>query len=318
MTAVVEARSPSTTSDRAAGDSRRRGSPVDAMRRRMFWPFVAPATLLFIIFFVGPTIGVMWISLNEWSGAGPMTWRGLANYTTLIQDPTFRTAFMNSMTILVVVGGCVFLASFALTAALREMRGKRLARSVIFFPVIVSGIVIALLWGILFQYDGTVNSILGNLGVEPIGWLDSDNIFTMIGLGMVWINVGLYTTIILAGVDRIPPYLYEDAALAGANAWQRFRHITLPLSREVVSVAAVLWTIESIKIFEFIFAFGGTTNDMPPTDVWNSALFVYGESFGSSAYRFGYASASALLMLLIFTVFVILIRKLTHREAIEY
>ncbi|WP_129663747.1 carbohydrate ABC transporter permease [Phytoactinopolyspora endophytica] len=288
------------------------------MRRRMFWPFVAPATALFVVFFVGPTIGVIWISLNEWAGAGPMSWRGLKNYVTLVQDPTFQTAFSNSMKILVLVGGCVFLASFALTAALREMKGKRLARSIIFFPVLVSGIVIALVWGILFQHGGTVNSVLGNFGVEPISWLNSSNMFTMIGLGMVWINVGLYTTIILAGVDRIPIYLYEEASLAGANAWQRFRYVTLPLSRDVVSVAAVLWTIESIKIFEFIFAFGGTTNDMPPTSVWNSALFVYGESFGSSAYRFGYASASALLMLLVFTAFVVLLRRLTHREPLEF
>lgn len=313
---TLVASKPATSTPAAA--QRRPGNALDVTRRRMFWPFVLPATALFAVFFIGPTIGVIWISLTDWSGSGPMTWRGLQNYITLVQDPTFQTAFVNSLKILVLVGGCVFIASFALTAALREMRGRRLARSVIFFPVVVSGIVVALVWSILFRYDGTVNSVLANVGVEPISWLDADNIFTMIGLGMVWINVGLYTTIILAGVDRIPAYLYEDAALAGANAWQRFRYLTLPLSRDVVSVAAVLWTIESIKIFEFIFAFGGTTNDMPSTAVWNSALFVYGESFGSSAYRFGYASASALLMLVIFTLFVVVLRRLTRREPLEF
>lgn len=293
-------------------------TPAEVAKQRMFWPFVAPATILFVIFFIGPTVGVVWISLHEWSGSGPMEWRGLRNYTALFDDPTFRTALWNSLKILVGVGGAVFLLSFALTAALREMRGRRFVRSVLFFPVIVSGIVVATIWGLLFRFDGSVNAILDQVGIAPVEWLGEQNIFSMIMLGMVWINVGLYTTIMVAGVDRIPLYLYEDAALAGANSWQRFRHITLPLSWDVVSVAAVLWTIESVKIFEFIFAFGGTTNDMPTTAVWNSALFVYGESFGSGAYRFGTASASALLTLALFGVFVALLLRVTRRESIEY
>jgi raffinose/stachyose/melibiose transport system permease protein len=150
--------------------------------------------------------------------------------------------------------------------------------------------------------------------------LSSRNIFKVILVGLAYINLGLYVTIILAGVDRIPKYFYEDASLAGANAIQRFRHITLPLSWDVVSVAAILWTINSLKLFEFIFAFGGSTTELPSPSVWNSALFVYGETFGGQvpSYSFGYASASAVFMLVVVGCLVVLLRRLMRRDAIQY
>lgn len=296
-------------------------APLERRRRRLFWPFVLPALTIYLVFMIGPTVAAAWISLQKWSGFGPMTWRGLHNYTVLVQDPTFHTAFVNTMLTLVVVGVGVFAIAFVLTMLLREMRGRKAIRAVLFFPFIVSPIVLSIVWGFIFGYDGLANNALGVIGVDtPVKWLGSEHIFKMIMLGLVWVNTGLFITIILAGVDRIPTYFYEDSAIAGANAFQRFRNITLPLSWDVVSVAATFWTISSLKLFEFIYAFGGTTNDMPSTSVWNSALFVYGESFGGRvpSYKFGYASASALLMLALFALFVVLLRRVLRREAIQY
>ncbi len=305
---------------RTTGVRRPAESPLETQRRRLFYPFVLPALVLYLIFFIAPTIGALWISFTKWTGSGPMTWRGVRNYTVLIQDPVFHTAFLNTLIILVVVGAFVFAVSFLLTMVLRGMRGSKAARSILFFPYIVSAIVLSIIWGFIFQRDGLVNDVLTALGGSPVGWLSSSNQFRMILLGLVWINVGLYSTIILAGVDRIPAYYYEDTAIAGANAFQRFRHVTLPMTWDVISVAAVLWTINSLKLFEFIFAFGGTTNDLPGQSVWNSALFIYGESFGGRvpSYAFGYASACAMLMLALFAVFVVLLRRLLRRDAIQF
>lgn len=295
-------------------------SSLETRRRRLFYPFVLPTLALYLIFFIGPSIAAVWISFNKWTGSGPMTWRGWRNYQILVQDPVFRQAFTNTLIILVVVGSVVFIISFFLTMVLREMRGAKFVRSVLFFPNIVSPIVLSIVWGFLFQYNGLVNNLLGLLGAEPVKWLSPDNLFRMILVGMVWINVGLYATIILAAVDRIPTQFYEDSAIAGTTAFQRFRHITLPMTWDVVGVVAVLWTINSLKMFEFIFAFGGTTNDLPAQSVWNSALFVYGASFGGRdpSYAFGYASAAAILMLALFTCFVLLLRRLLRREVIEF
>jgi raffinose/stachyose/melibiose transport system permease protein len=295
-------------------------SPLDTRRRRLFFPFLLPALIVYVIFVIGPALGALWLSFNSWNGFGSARWVGLRNYTILVQDPAFQTAFTNTMIILVGVGSVVFVVSFALTMIMRDMRGRRFVRSVLFFPFIVSPIVLAIVWGLLFQHNGVVNIALKEIGINGPEWMSSGNLFKMILAGVTWISVGLYATIILAGVDRIPSYFYEDASLAGAGAFQRFRHITLPLSWDVVSVAAILWTINSLNIFEFIYAFGGGTTELPPPSVWNSALFVYGETFGGQvpSYLFGYASASALFMLAVFAVFIVLLRRLMRRDAIQY
>ncbi len=296
-------------------------SSLEKRRRRLFYPFVLPALTLYLIFFIAPSVAAVWISFNRWTGSGPMTWRGTRNYTVLFQDRVFHKAFENTLIILVVVGLVVFTLSFALTMVLREMRrGGKAVRSILFFPYIVSPIVLSIIWGFIFQYNGLVNTMLQHLGTGPVKWLSADNLFKMILVGMVWINVGLYATIILAAVDRIPAQFYEDSALAGTNAFQRFRYITLPMTWDVVSVVAILWTINSLKMFEFIFAFGGTSNDLPNQSVWNSALFVYSASFGGRqpSYALGYASAAAITMLALFAVFVLLLRRMFRRERIEF
>lgn len=310
----------------ARGPRRRRGpragtAAFERSRRRLYLPFVVPALLLHLAFVIGPTFAALWISFHEWDGVSGMQWRGLDNYYALFDDPTFRTALVNTFIILVVAGAAIFIVSFGLTMLVREMRGRSFIRSVLFFPHIVSAIVLSIVWGFIFQHNGVVNTFLNKVfGAEPIGWLSADNLFRMILIGTVWISTGLYVTIIMAAVDRIPRYFYEDALLAGANSFQRLRYVTLPLSWDVISVAAIFWTISSLKIFEFIYAFGGTTNDLPPPSVWNSALFVYGESFGgrSPSYLFGYASASAILMLALFTVLIVALRRVLRRDSIEF
>jgi len=287
----------------------------------LYLPLVVPALLLYLVFVIGPTLAALWISFHRWDGVSEMQWTGLGNYSALLTDPIFRTALVNTLIILVVAGVAIFVVSFMLTMIVREMRWRSFVRSVLFFPHIVSAIVLSIVWGFIFQHNGTVNTILDRLfGADPVPWLNPDNLFTMILVGTVWLSTGLYVAILMAAVDRIPRYFYDDALLAGANAYQRLRFVTLPLSWDVISVAAIFWTISSLKIFEFIYAFGGTTNDLPPPDVWNSALFVYGESFGgrSPSYLFGYASASAILMLLLFTVLIVALRRLLRREPIEF
>jgi len=216
-------------------------------------------------------------------------------------------------------GAIIFVAGFFFASFIRTMRGRNFIRAVLFFPFIASPIALSIVWGVLFQYRGIVNNILGDFGVGPVEWLAQENIFKMAVIGTIWVSGGLYVTILLAGMDQIPRSYYEVADLEGANAFQRFRYVTLPLSWDVASVAAILWTIEALKLFDFLFAFGGATSTMPPVEIWNSALFVYGQTFGDQvpSYRFGYASASAVLMLLLFGIIIVLLRRLTRREPIE-
>ncbi|MGV9271248.1 carbohydrate ABC transporter permease [Kitasatospora sp. NPDC003701] len=295
-------------------------SPLERRCARIFGPFVAPATALYTVLFIGPTLYAMYTSLTDWDGINAPRWVGTRNYTQLLRDPAFGSAFGNTLKIVFGVGAVVFVLSFGFLLMLREMRGRRLIRGVVFLPHIVSSVVLAIFWGSLLSLDGLVNRALGRLGIDAVQWLRPGWTTNAVLLALVWINTGYYVTILMAGVDRIPDSYYEAARLDGANAWQRFRHVTLPLSWDVTAAAAVLWTVTSVKIFEFILAFGGNQGALPPTYQWNSALFVYGETVGgiTALNQFGYAAASAVTMLAFVAVLVAVLRRLMRRDALQF
>lgn len=292
---------------------------LTAGRRRLFWPFIIPALLFYAAFLFAPLVYSGWLSFYRWRGFGDPEWVGLDNYTRLLEDDTFGIAFRNTLIITVGVGALVFFFSFALTLVLREMAGRRFARAALFAPNIIAPLVLAILWGFLLRSDGLVNSALGALGITGTSWLSENLLFWMICLALVWIHTGFFIIIFMAGVDNIPAYYYEDALLSGANAFQRFRHITLPLSWEVIAVASLLWTVNSVKIFEFIYALGAPSGYLPPPSSWNSALFVYAQTFGGriAVYEFGYASAAAIVSLVLIALIVLLLRRLMRRTTVE-
>ncbi|MFB6777242.1 carbohydrate ABC transporter permease [Streptomyces sp. NPDC056352] len=297
-----------------------RPSPLAARRRRLFWPLLVPAVVVYLVFFAGPSLYTVWLSFNEWGGAGPMSFVGIDNYRRLLEDPAFQQSFTNTLWIILGVGGLTFLVSFALTMVLRDMKGRKAARSILFFPNIVPSIALSILWGFLFQHDGLADALVGALGMEhPPNWLGQSTIFRVIMIGLVWTSTGFYTTILMAAVDQIPPELYEDCDLAGANAFQKFRHVTLPLMWDVVGVCAVLWTISAVKVFEFIYAFAGAAGQMPDTGVWNTALYTYGEAFASGGIpRYGSAAASAVVMVTLVGALVVLIRRVMQRDTVQF
>ncbi|MEV6399296.1 sugar ABC transporter permease [Streptomyces sp. NPDC051907] len=295
-------------------------SPLERRQRRLFGPFLTPAVALYTALFIGPTLYSVYTSFTAWDGINSPQWVGTRNYTQLLRDPAFLSAFGNTLKIMFGVGAAVFALSFGFMLMLREMRGHHLIRGVIFLPHIVSSIVLAIFWGSLLNYDGLLNGFLGAFGADPVEWLRPSWSMSAILIALVWINTGYYVTILMAGVDRIPESYYEAARLDGANAWQRFRHVTLPLSWDVTAAAAVLWTVTSVKIFEFMLAFGSNQGALPPTYQWNNALFVYGETVGgiTPLHQFGYATASATTTLLFVAVLVVALRRLMRREALQF
>ncbi len=297
------------------------GNAIDRARKRLFVPFVGPALLFYSVLFVGPAVYAIWISFHKWAGAGPMEFVGFGNYVKLFSDKLFVQSFGNTLLLLFVVGAAVFVFSFGLTLVLRDMTGRKVARSVIFFPHLVNAMIFGVLAGFVLNPGGLVNTLLGWAGVNhPPAWLGTENLFPLIMVMLTWITTGYYTTILMAGVDRIPPYYYEDCALAGANAFQRLRYVILPLTWDVFGTCAVLWTISSVKIFEIIWIFGGSTGQgIPPTRTWSTAVYTYVTAFsGESIPAYGMASASAILSLALVSVLVVLLRRVMKRDAIEF
>ena len=301
--------------------SRGRGNAIDTARKRLFVPFVGPALLFYSVLFVAPSVYAIWISFHKWPGSGAMEFVGIGNYVKLFGDKLFLQSFSNTLLLLFVVGIAVFAVSFGLTLVLRDMAGRKIARSVIFFPHLVNAMIFGVLAGFVLNPGGLVNTLLGWAGVaDPPAWLATENLFPLIMVMLTWITTGYYTTILMAGVDRIPPYYYEDCALAGANAFQRLRYVILPLTWDVFGTCAVLWTISSVKIFEIIWIFGGSTGQgIPPTRTWSTAVYTYVTAFsGESIPAYGMASASAILSLALVSVLVVLLRRVMKRDAIEF
>ncbi|GAA1963539.1 carbohydrate ABC transporter permease [Kitasatospora viridis] len=322
MSSTIHDTSRAARSARAARPSstRRGAGPHERQQRRMFWPFTAPALIVYAVLFLAPVGYALWTSFYKWDGMGAMQWRGLRNYQVLFQDPAFRTSLVNTLEMMFVGGAVTFAISFALTLVLREMRGRLFARSVLFFPCLVNGMVFGIAAGFLFSPSGPVNEALHFFGVTtPPKWLSTDNLLPMVMGTLIWTATGYYTSIIMAAVDQIPEYLYEAAELDGANAWQRFRHVTLPCAWDVISVCAVLWTVSSVKIFELILLFGGSSSAYPPVSSWNTALYVYTEAFPQATVpRMGMATAAAITSLLLVTVVTLVLRRLMRRDPIEY
>lgn len=289
----------------------------------MIVTFLFPALVFYLAIFVAPTIASIWISFNTWPGFGAdMNFVGLQNYSALLRDPTFWDTFWNMLQILLVVGISVFAVSFFFMTILREMKGRKFARAVIFFPNIVAPVALGIAWGMLLNPErGLVNVSLRGIGLEsfqPV-WLGPDLILPSIMAALIWINTGFFGTMMLAAIDRVPEDYYEVLDLDGASGFQKFRYVTLPMTWDVVSVAAVLWVITAIKIFEFIYAFGATSGS-PPIDSWTTGIFMYMVTLGnrSPIFKLGYGSAIAVFMLILTAVLVILIRRLMRREEINY
>ena len=295
-------------------------APLERQYRRAFWPFAAPALLFYIVLFLVPIGFAVYTSFYKWDGMSPMQDRGLGNYRILWNDPAFRTSLGNTLKILVVGGGLTFAIALGLTLILREMNHRMFARSVLFFPCLVNSLVFGIAAGFLFSPDGPVDQVLQFLGMAtPPLWLSTQNLFPMIMGTLIWTATGYYTAIIMAAVDQIPAYLYEAAELDGANAWQRFRNITLPMAWDVISVCAVLWTVSSVKVFELILTYGGTNSSQPPVQTWNTAMYIYAEAFPqASAPQLGLATAAAVVSLLLIAVITLLLRRVMRRDRIEY
>ncbi|HTI27324.1 MAG TPA: sugar ABC transporter permease [Kutzneria sp.] len=291
-------------------------------KRRLFWPFLTPALVLYVVFLVAPTIVTGVLSFTRWAGAGDTPqFSGFTGYLRMFASDSFRSALVNTLMYVVVGGAGTFLLAFLFTMVLRDMPGGKLVRTILFFPNIVAPVALAMFFSFLFKSDdkGLANFVLGAFGVDPVRFLAPENVtLTVIG-ALVWASSGFYITILMAAVDRIPPYLYEDAEIAGASAWQKFRAITLPLTWDVVGVAGVLWTINALKVFELVFVLAGPGTYSPPTAAWTLGIYVFDRSFGSQGTPdYGGASACAVVMIALTSVFVVLLRRLMRRDTIQF
>lgn len=290
----------------------------------MTFLFLLPASVLYFGFFLLPAVQAFWYSFFDWRGFGEeKTYVGLGNFQELLtRDHNFWLSMRMNIVVLTIGGVLTFSLAFLMTAMLSSgIKGKNFFRAMIFLPNVIATVALATLWGYIYNPRfGLINGFLRILGFENLSkttWMDPDKAMWSVTVAMVWVWVGFYLVLLLAGADKIPATLYEAARIEGANQFQLFTRITIPLLWDVISVAIVLWGIGALKLFEFPYAIAGI---VPPREIWTVGIYLYIMGFGKRdpVYRLGYATAIGVLMLLAVVVFVVVARRLLRREAIEY
>lgn len=295
-----------------------------AGRRRLFLPFFLPAVTLYVLFLLVPTIATVVLGFTSWAGAGDTPrFTGLANFGELLGSDSFRYSFLNTLLYIVVGGVGTFMLAFLFTMVLRDMRGGKTVRAILFFPNIVAPVALGMFFGIVLIFrpnrQGLVNFVLESFGIDAVKFLAPENVTWVVTGCLIWASAGFYITILMAAVDRIPPYLYEDADIAGASPWQKFRNITLPLTWDVIGVAGVLWTIGAIKIFELVFVLAGPGTYSPPIKSWTLGVFVWDRSFGTAGSpEYGMACAAAVVMITLVSVLVVMLRRMMRRDSVQF
>jgi ABC-type sugar transport system permease subunit len=291
--------------------------------KRFILFFLFPASALYLAFFLVPTFQALIYSLYDWSGFGSdMRFIGFGNFQELLDDRLFWTSIGNTLGILVVGGIVIFALAFIMTMMISSgIRGKKFFRGVIFLPNIIAVIALTTLWGYIYTTNtGLLASFFKMVGLNDLAkftWMGPDTIFVSMMIAIIWIEVGFYVVLLLAGVDKIPPDFFESAKLDGATQLQQFWHITVPLLWDVISIGLVLWSIHAVKIFEFPFSFTGLE---PNPSSYTVGVYLYILGFGQRQpiYRLGYATAIGVMLLLVVILIVLVIRLLTRRETVQY
>ncbi len=276
---------------------------VETWQTRAAWAFLAPALSLIGIFFFLPVIAGLLLSLTDFDIYGiasldSVRFIGLRNYLRLLTSDAFWGAMRNTL-YFVLVGGPLSLAA-SLGAALllnaRVVRFRTFFRTIYFAPVVTTLVAVAVVWRYLFHVRyGLLNHALALVGIGPIDWLgDPHWAMPAIILMAVWKNFGYNMLIFLAGLQSIPEELHEAAALDGAGAWQRFRHVTLPGLRPTFLFVSVITMIGYFQLFAepYVMTQGG-----PLRSTTSLVLLMYEEGF--RWWRLGMASAIAFILLLI-------------------
>jgi ABC-type sugar transport system permease subunit len=295
------------------GDIRQRKRTRRFRRVVIGYELILPAVIAAVVFLYGPMIVSGYWSFTEFHGIGAAKWVGLDNYKAILGDSQFLHSLWNT-TLFVVLGqgsGPIFgLASAILLN--RSMRLRGLFRAAYFLPVMVSLVVAATIWKIMLNDNGIVNEVLSFLHLPTTQWLDNPSTaLPAIVVTSVWQGFGFETVIFLAALQAVSADLYDAALVDGANAWARFRYITLPALRPTIIFVYVIGIIGTFQIYDQIFVMSNGTGG--PLDSTRSVVFDLVERF--QQLKLGEASAVAYILLVILATLSFLQLKLFERRA---
>ncbi|MDL4775401.1 MULTISPECIES: carbohydrate ABC transporter permease [Thermomonosporaceae] len=274
--------------------------------------FAAPMIILFVLFRFGPTLGAFFLSLTDYRLNGDWTFVGIDNYTRLAGDDLFLDSLTVTLLYVVLYVPLTVLLSLGTAMVLhRVVWGRGFFRGVFFLPYVTSIVLAAVIWKWIYDAeDGLANGLLGLVSVGPTDFLGRAGlVLPSIAVTAAWKGFGYSMLILLAGLQNIPRSYTEAAMIDGAGAWQRFRHITLPMLRPVLFFVLVIETIQSFQVFDAMYVM---TGGGPVRASYSLVYMLYDSGF--KFFDFGYASAIGLVLFAIVLVVSLIQRRFVGRE----
>ena len=264
---------------------------------RQYWPFIVPAGIVVFAVILFPWIFTLYMSVHDWHIGGERTFIGLHNYARMLTDERFllasvRTLYFTALSVF-------FPMVLGVAAAVcfhKNFPGRGIARTIFIMPMMATPVAIALVWTMMFHPQlGVLNYLLTSMGLPPSAWVyESSTVIPTLVMVETWQWTPLVMLIVLGGLASLPTDPYEAAVLDGANGWQIFWHVTLPLVWPFIMVAGVIRGIDALKAFDTIFVI---SNGGPGTSSETLNILLYLQAF--SFYDMGYASAIVVIFFVI-------------------
>ncbi len=286
--------------------------------KREIWGalFIFPAMVWMVVFSIYPMLNAFYLSLTRYDLLRPPEFIGFDNYAALFSDERFWLVFRN--TFAYAFGRGIPLVLLALLIALilsRPFPFCDFYRTLYFTPVVLSGVVVSIVWALLYSPTGLVNQIVGVFtNGAPIYWMtQAETAPLAIIIMAVWQSTGFYMIVFIAGLQGIPAEFYEAAAIDGATGWQRFRHITVPLLQPATLFVTVICLINGFQAFtyQFVMTNGG------PSDATNVlSLLIY--STGLQYLKMGLAAAMSLVLFAAILLLTLVQLRISRSEEVSY
>lgn len=277
------------------------------------WLFLLVPVGLLVLFTVVPVANMIWYGFTDWDGLDPVKEPvGLDNYVRIFTDPEMFRVFFVSLYYLVGAAAQLVLALYFATILSFQTRFRNFFKGVIFFPYLINGVAIGLVFLFFLRPGGTLDAVLAQLGVaEPPQWLGDPGLANVsLAATSVWRYMGLNFVLFLGAIQSIPSELYEAADIDGATSWQKFRYIIAPGIRPVIGLSMILAVSGSLSVFEIPWIMTGGANGTT-----TFVIQTVQQAFQFS--RFGLASAMAVVLLLIVLVLTWLQRRVFPDERVD-
>ena len=287
----------STLTESTPASASSEAAPAREWRPPSYWPFVIPALVVVLGVIIFPWIFTIWMSLNEWKVGSPITFVGFANYLRLPADPRFVEAVWHTLvyTTLSVLLPLVF-GTLSAVVFHQKFPLRGFLRGLYILPMMATPVAIALVWTMMFHPQlGVLNYLLSLVGIPAQEWIfNPRTVIPSLVAVETWQWTPLIMLIVLGGLASVPREPYESAEIDGANAWQQFRYLTLPMIAPFIMVATIIRTIDALKSFDIIYAM---TQGGPGTASETINIYLYSVAF--VYYDIGYGSAIALVFFVI-------------------